>query len=675
MAYAAVISLKQTIKRLLNSSHISILPPSRETLEFAYEEVLSLQEVLEKFDTSNSSSSERVNVLDEQIREAVCQLEDLLETNVSNQLLSQSEESCLGGESCTFSFSLNLQELKHDIDSFSYLVYKLKEEYINELSSSLPNEEDDDINISVPSRIYFERNKSKMVGLCDQFCEIRDRIMGKNIVSLLGMAGIGKTTLAKEIFVDPLVLNRFDCRAWVTVGPNYKLERIMKDILAQVNPDINDTMLVEGENKLAQYLSKVLNGRTHLVVFDDVWIPHFIFEFLRIISYDSYDCCRFLITTRLRKVAIRSNTYLQVRLLNKEESWNLLREKVFSQYSCPPQLEKAGKKIAENCDGLPLTIVTVAELLSNADEMTLEYWNKAAEIESSVFNDAYDQISKVLLPSYKCLSQRLKACFLYMGVFPQNSEIPRSKLIKLWSAEGIIEPIKLGTLDDFADKYLKVLVSRSLVMVFEKSSRVKTCGLHSVFWQLCKREAEKIKFFHVLSSYTHSLAKGITCQRRLSILNNTLFAIRDVYNTMTSILTARSLLCYGPPHQYPVQICSDLRLLRVLDALTIRFYEFPMEVLKLVQLRYLALTYNGKLPPSIFKLWNLQFLIVHQHVNIKSSGSQSFLPIEIWDMKELKHLQIMGSNLQDPCGALLPNLLTLLDVSTHNCTKGILKES
>ncbi|KAK6153297.1 hypothetical protein DH2020_012936 [Rehmannia glutinosa] len=111
----------------------------------------------------------------------------------------------------------------------------------------------------------------------------------------------------------------------------------------------------------------------------------------------------------------------------------------------------------------------------------------------------------------------------------------------------------------------------------------------------------------------------------------------------------------------------------VLDTITIRFYEFPLELLKLVHLRYLAFTYDGKIPASISKLWNLQFLIVHPYVSVKSSKAPSYLPVEIWDMKELKYLQIMGSNLPEPCGAILPNLLTLLDVSPHSCTKGVLE--
>ena len=119
-----------------------------------------------------------------------------------------------------------------------------------------------------------------------------------------------------------------------------------------------------------------------------------------------------------------------------------------------------------------------------------------------------------------------------------------------------------------------------------------------------------------------------------------------------------------------------MRLLRVLDALNIRFYEFPLKVLKLVQLRYLALTYNGNLPTSISKLRSLQFLIIHRHVSVQSCGdlSYKYVPLEIWDMQELKHIEVMRSNLPDSnCSLSLKKLSRLLGVSAYSCTKGVLE--
>ncbi|EYU34507.1 hypothetical protein MIMGU_mgv1a004969mg [Erythranthe guttata] len=299
---------------------------------------------------------------------------------------------------------------------------------------------------------------------------------------------------------------------------------------------------------------------------------------------------------------------------------------------CPNELEKAGKKIAENCEGLPLTIVKVAQILSESDK-TAEYWNEVgADKRHSVYVDAYDRMYKVLYPSYDYLSQELKPIFLYMGVFPQNYEIPRSKLAKIWDVEGFCvghqSPAKLDELD-----------SSSLIMLHEIGfrKRIKTCSLYSPFWHLCNKEATKSKFFHALNSLADGLAEErLESHRRLCIRNNSLFAIKDVYDKMSSVSTVRSLLCTGPYHEYPVPVCFGFRLLRILDALTARFYEFPLEVVNLIQLLYLALTFEGKIPSSISRLWNLRSNLPHPR-------QESFLG----------------------------NLYTVLDVGSQSCTRDV----
>ncbi|KAK6153939.1 hypothetical protein DH2020_013578 [Rehmannia glutinosa] len=631
----------------------------------------------------SNSSRERLNALDGQIRETTCKLEDALEDHLSNQFLLQSE-------SRTLPFSLDLQKVKQDINSFIQSMNTLKEEYINELNNPLPEE----INDVGPSKIDFTRNRSKVIGFSDEVHKFKRLLTSTKedsleIYSLVGMAGICKTTLAKELFEDTSIVSHFSRRAWVNVGPKYQLKEILQRILVQVNPNIDKT-LTDGNKSLADLkmmLIESLKDEKYLIILDDLWDTQ-LFKQLRWLFPRNVAGSRVFLITRIHRVATCAY-YLEahkMRFLNKEESWGLLREKIFGEECCPVHLEKAGKKIAEYCEGLPLAIITVADLLSKVDK-TPEYWNKVAEKKTSVFVDAYNLMENILYPSYDYLPQHLKVRFLYMGVFPQNDEISCSKLIKLLSAEKLLEPISSLnssnphlpislTLEKFAIHCLNELVSTNVVMVRKhKSNReMKTCSLHSAFWYLCIKEAGKNKFSHVINCYADGFAQGIKSLRRLCIHKNILFGIKDVHNSMTSVSNVHSLLCTGPYHQYPVPICFGLRLLRVLDALTVHFYEFPLEVLKLIELRYLALTFNKNIPPGISKLWNLEFFIVRRHLSINSSESPTYLPMEIWDMKELKHLQIMGSDLLDPRGgALLENLLTLLDVSAHTFTKGIVK--
>ncbi|XP_051123367.1 putative late blight resistance protein homolog R1A-10 [Andrographis paniculata] len=332
--------------------------------------------------------------------------------------------------------------------------------------------------------------------------------------------------------------------------------------------------------------------------------------------------------------------------LDEDDSWKLLRRTVFTspEESCGFQLEKIGKKIAKDCEGLPLAIVSIGKLLRRA-EKTVEYWKKVSEDENPlgiVVNDN-SHITRSLLLSYDMLSRGQKPCFLYVGVFPRSYLISVSELIRLWAIEGFTDTSDRQLLDS--------LVYSSVVLVHERSSTIentKTCRVHYVFRNLCISIAEKEKFCHVLNKYTYSFPRGTNHQPRLCTHNNVMLGIEEVRATMGSISSIRSLLCLGPYHPYPLRLHLCFTMLKILNALSIRFYTFPYETLKLVRLKYLAITYDGELPNSISKLQKLQVLIVNRHCS--------------------------GFDLPDPFTdrTFLQNLNTLSGVSGCSCTRGVL---
>ncbi|XP_012829209.1 PREDICTED: putative late blight resistance protein homolog R1A-10 [Erythranthe guttata] len=681
MAYGAIGSLELTIDRLLKSSHISIVQNSSpQILTHLYDEILSLKEALGEFDKWRSTiNMKMVRTLEAEIIHVVYKFEDVIDLHLSNQFHSQSEEEETTDHHRLMVYSIDVEEIKQDADSFIQTVNKIKGAYIHELHNPSP-EEDDDV---VPSRLDSHGNESNMVGLSGLFMTIKKRLNSTNperrIVSLYGMAGIGKTTLVKKLFQYPFRVER--THLFVTIGPKYQLADILVDILTQLNANIDEIMLMEGEKvlvELKRMVFKSLRFLRYLIVLDDVWDRELCLELLELFPEDN-NKSRVLLTTRLSEVALCShslNTF-KIPFLDKKESWELLREKMFGERPCPRELEKAGKKIAENCEGLPLTIVTVANILSRADK-TSEHWNKVAnDKQNSTYKDAYDQMSNVLYPSYDYLPQPLKTCFLYVGAFPQNHMVDPYQLANLCSAEGFLnsKPIEL----DFSFTYgTHVYLAQLLVgHVIMFDAKTRTYHLHSSFWYLCNKEAAKNKLFYAVNCHADALPEeGINSQRRLCIRNNVLLAIEDVHNSIADASMVRSLLCTGYFHQYPVPLCLEhLRLLRVLHVLSVRFYEFPMEVLKLVQLRYFALVYDGNLPPSISKLLNLEYLIVERHLRIiPFVGNVSRLPIEIWNMKRLKYLHTGGRDLPHPSHeeSLLPNLLQLLCVPPQSCSKHLL---
>ncbi|KAG8379223.1 hypothetical protein BUALT_Bualt07G0066200 [Buddleja alternifolia] len=671
-ADAALFSLKHTILRSLNIQYLN--ETAKPELDSIHNEITSLQAFLQRLD----SSSKRVNGLDRIITDASSTLRDILKSYVPKRSDLQKSER--------FEYKRNpLKKLKPEIHSFSDTIKKIKEDYILQVSRPISNPLPAVTRDAASSSSRIDSgDDQKMVGMDDQLMKLKARVTGLSskleTVSIIGMAGMGKTLLAKKVYGDPIVKN-FPLRAWVTIGPNYNMRETLVRIILDMNPNFSQTC-VESEEELAAHLHKILKGRRYLIVLDDIWNFQVWDEMKKHVPNDKKGG-RIILTTRLQDVAIHASTETtnihRIRFLNSEESWDLLRGKVFPEGAlCPPELRKAGKKIAENCEGLALAIITISNLCK-ADK-TPEYWKKIAEDENSLVVSAEDDspLSKVLYKSYEHLPPNLQKYFLYMGVFPRKTNIPTSKLTKLWVAEGFVEASQLESLEAIAEGYLEDLVSRSLVLVrqWSSSGKIKTCWVHHVFRQLCVYEAEKDKFFRVINSYPDASFddKDKISQRRLCIHKNVLFGIKGVSRSFASLSNVCSILCTGAYHQYPVRLSLGFKSLRVLDALSIRFFVFPMEIVKLNQLRFLGFSLNaGELPASISRLWNLQVLIVRPSLKM-SSGAPSFLPPEIWKMRGLRHLQFIGSDLPVPCGVRdrLPNLLTLSHVSARSCTRKVL---
>ncbi|KAK4427075.1 putative late blight resistance proteinR1A-4 [Sesamum alatum] len=392
MSFAALISLKLTIQRILNSSQILISSSCQDNIELAYENVKSLQEL---FPLENGRNKERVKAVEKEIREASCRLEDVVESaHVSNQhFLSRSEMSPDGDEMSNLAM-----EVKEETNFFIGTVKKIKEQLSN--TSLQPEEYEEAMEEEIPSRTHhFVATKPKIFGLDSDLIKLKGFLTSASlrleIFSIVGMAGIGKTTLAKEVYEDPDMFHHFGCCAFVSIGQEYRFKEILLRILAQINPATKAYEIYE--EQYAEYLYRCLRGRRYLIVLDDVWGQH-TWDELRRYFPDDTNGSRILLTTRIEAVADYASFYAlhKMQFLTEKDSWHLLCETVFGEeHSCPPQLEKPGKKIADKCEGLPLSIIVIGKHLSKA-EMTPEYWSNVAEKESSNIIGADAEMSKVL---------------------------------------------------------------------------------------------------------------------------------------------------------------------------------------------------------------------------------------------------------------------------------------
>lgn len=186
------------------------------------------------------------------------------------------------------------------------------------------------------------------------------------VIPIVGMGGIGKTTLAQLVYNNKLVTECFDVKAWIFISQEFDVRRIMREILEAITSLTVDTNNLD---QLQLQVTKNLVGRKFLIVLDDVWNENYLdWDALRICFKSGADGSRLLVTTRNESVAsiLRTVTSYHLKKLTDGDCWLLFAKHAFGNkksIACP-ELEIIGRNIIKKkCNGLPLAAKTFGGLL------------------------------------------------------------------------------------------------------------------------------------------------------------------------------------------------------------------------------------------------------------------------------------------------------------------------
>ncbi|CAA7397532.1 unnamed protein product [Spirodela intermedia] len=309
----------------------------------------------------------------------------------------------------------------------------------------------------------------------------------RSVISIVGMGGLGKTTLAKRVVNEAKA--RFSLSVWIDVSQQYSAESLLRDFLRQVTKLKVKKLEQMTRTECEATVYQTLKAENYLIVMDDVWDKE-VWTILSPHLPDAENGSRVLITTRyvdVPRAADPSTPLLELRLLSKEESWELLSKKAFPN---------VGKEIARKCGGLPLALVVLGGLLSTKGP-SLGAWKRVAE--TLVWETSKDGrvCLDILALSYEDLPRRLKCCFLYFSSLPEDFEINVDKLIGLWVAEGFVEQRAGETLEETAEDYLEELVQRCMVIrVQDESGPIieVSCRIHDLLHDLTVAEDKEVGF-------------------------------------------------------------------------------------------------------------------------------------------------------------------------------------
>ncbi|KAL6124131.1 hypothetical protein ACLB2K_076646 [Fragaria x ananassa] len=705
MAEAVVSMVIEGLKPLGNFmiQQANFLTEVNDQVELAQSELLLMRSFLKDAD-ERQEDDEVVRFWVNVVREAAYDLEDVIESFVLNLVLKRggSMKIVFKRYACIWNEGVHRYKIGSEIESITTKLSKLR---LTMQSYDIKQRKGS----SEGASSYFARQRERrqtyphvsedhdVVGLGDAIEMLTTRLVEKGgcrIVSIWGMGGLGKTTLAKKVYNHEKLKHHFDCFAWVCLSQRFEGVAVLKEIFFKLTgaADWQRKQFAElKSDEIAQLLYDFQRERKCLVVLDDIW------------TLDGWNCLkggfpvneetnsRIILTTRneeLASIAKENGLSYESHALSVDDAWSLFRKIAFSEADetdsqIKLKKEELGKKMLRHCAGLPLAIIVLAGLLSKKD--TVNEWETVSENVNVYIRRGTDLDREykgqndrgalwVLALSYENLSYRLKLCFLYLCHFPEDYEIPVKRITYLWMAEGFISSTSSEMLEDVSYSCLSELVERCMVQVGKigLTGKIKTCRLHDLMRDLCMVRAEEENFFQVVnfSKGNRTNATQVSRVRRLAI-----YVDDEVDKLVPTRRDAhlRSLLYVGPEYiriwnkKVVRSVFNDFRWLRVLKFEDMRGVEkLPSTIGNLVHLRFLSLKNSGveHLPSSVANLVSLQTL----DLRCDNRGIMK-IPNVFQKMEQLRHLYL-------PCLYTLQgklslatdcNLQTLVNVYCGKC--------
>ncbi|XP_073013677.1 putative disease resistance protein RGA1 [Typha latifolia] len=430
------------------------------------------------------------------------------------------------------------------------------------------------------------------------------------VLPILGIGGVGKTTLAQVIYHDERVQNHFSLKMWVCVSESFDVIRLTREILDQSGSEPSSYTGVTNFNRLQEILTGKLSSNKFLLVLDDVWneTENEVWETLKALLHGK-DGSTILLTSRLPNVAKLMGTMDPIELegLPEDEYWPFFKEHAFGGVNSEehPRLVAIGKKIASKLKGSPLAAKTMGKLLS--DKLDADYWESISKSKIWEIEECDQRIMAALKLSYLHLPTHLQQCFAYLSVYPKDKRFDRGHVIQMWMAQGLIRyDSRMKRIEDVGESYFNELISKSF---FQPSTWYGYYAIHDLLHDLAE-SVSKDDCFRIEGKEFRTVPTTIRHlylnTKHLATLNKSRFVLNKLRSLI--LFTDR----YPSVNDADLQdVLIQLRKIRLLDLSNCNIEKCPDYLSCLIHLRYLDLSQNDgfkELPKELSKLYHLRIL-------------------------------------------------------------------
>nr|XP_028962148.1 putative disease resistance protein RGA3 [Malus domestica] len=475
---------------------------------------------------------------------------------------------------------------------------------------------------SVDESIIFGREQQKEVLVSKLLNESSQEERSLLVIPIVGMGGMGKTTLAQLAFNDENVKAYFHIKIWVCVSDPFDVNKIAKAIISGAEGVIPNSNTLED---LFRCMSEVIKGKKFFLVLDDVWTKDSKrWEKLNLrLMQSGARGSRILVTTRKQEVvdmmgAPAHTIYLE--RLSEQYCLSIFNYMAFLNGEKDSVLGDIGEKISKKCEGLPLAAKTLGSLMR--DKKTRKEWQEVLNSKIWELDDVEEQVFKPLLLSYFDLVPMVKQCLLYCAIFPKDHEIDKDHLIELWMSQdylyskGKIEKKIIG------QRCFDNLVMRSFFQDFEKDhdGNIWMCKMHDIVHDFLQFLTQNECFTMEVKGGNYTIESLGDKIRHLTLLlaPEGPFPHVSFSSYKTDLLT---LATFGSKFTVvDSTLMSQLKHLRTLNLSGNSIEELPEEIGGLVHLRFLDLSYSRglkKLPNGVCNLYNLQHFALIGVGNLK----------------------------------------------------------